>query len=368
MNRALASITAGCIATPLLNAHDDDDKTDLADPEASCGALPDDGIARPVPMILDWRRFRVAQLNHLIAQQLGVERAVEPQRIDYLLPYSSVREDMPLPALFGETGTESAVPPMVPTAKEVDFWVVVAASGEPTGTLTSDNLFKLPGRMYLLNLILRMERLAAEYCYRLPHLFWTLQQNRRHKTLVQSMNFDSRWWRDVDFDDPELLAPILRQCAARAADIQQRRIPLLNERDQLIDEILSDLRDDRTPMAGRRFAMRLLMESTSLRDRKNMLANAATLRPHRQRILDTFGQANMVRDRIVHPYPAMSTQHDRFWGFEDLEPLANEVLDEGLDQPMCRAWSTILEMETLQAVQSFTSSVLEITGILESAE
>jgi hypothetical protein len=371
--RVFSSITASDIATPLACQDDVDSESDITDPFCPQAALIAD-------QIVDWSAFQVAKLNHIIRTAATRVDEEPPTESDFVKPYASVHSETPLVSLFGEliddfveVGDATLPVPPTPNEDQAAFWVVVDADGAPTGTLTPDNLLRLPGRMYLLSLTLRMERLAAEYCYHLPHLFWNLQEDRRRSLFAQSLNYDARWWRQVipehDRADGglELIDESLQPLVFLAAQIQQRQARRVSAQDQEVVEGLSLLQNQTESTAGRRFALRLVMEQTTLRDRKNMLGRSQNLYRHRDLFYAAFDRANAIRDRIVHPYPAMSTDAKRFWDFEELEPMAHEPLDDGLDRPLYEPWPQLLNMKTLSQVRADIAAFRDVIALLKAA-
>ncbi|MBM4011802.1 MAG: hypothetical protein FJ286_10535 [Planctomycetes bacterium] len=363
---AFGTITANAIATPL---HDPrgplDEDGDFTDPFGFCGSLPKSPANAARAEIVDWKSLQVARLNHQIAVATGNGLAAPPDEQDFQMPYVGVLGDTPLPVLFGEPLDGPHEVPRLPVDGEAPFWVVTAGENRLQGTLTADNLLRLPGRLYLFMLILRGEQLAAEYCYRLPHLFSRLRENRQRQAVVQSLNFDSRWQQLADADDETLMDPGLRRIASLAPASRGDHPQLLTASDPLVAELLQRLRANQVPEGGR-MALRLILESTTLRDRKNMLAHANDLQPQQDLIHRVFGHANRIRDRIAHPFPAMSTSHDDFWDFTDLPPMANEPLDEGLDRPLYESWPHLLDLPTLHDIRAFTSELLIVTDLLET--
>ena len=364
---AFATITANAIATPF---HDHqkpcDEHGDFTDPFGFCGGLPESPANGAPAEIVDWKRLQVARLNHQIAVATGNGLMAPPDEQDFHMPYVGVSGDAPLAALFGERVDGPHESPRLPADGKAPFWVVTGPENRLQGTLTADNLLRLPGRLYLFMLVLRAEQLAAEYCYRLPHLFSSLRENRQWQAVVQSLNFDSRWQQLANADDETLMDPGLRRIAILAPASSGDHQQLLTASDPLVAELLQRLRANQVP-AGGRMALRLILESTTLRDRKNMLANANELQPHQDLIHRVFGHANRIRDRIAHPFPAMSTSHVDFWDFTDVPPMANEPLDEGLDRPLYESWPHLLALPTLRDIRAFTTELLLVTDLLESA-
>lgn len=367
MRAAFAGITARDIATSVRDPRKPSgEQDDFTDPFGFCGSLPESAVDGASEQILDWKRLRAAQLNYQIALSTSDGLASPPDEQDFHIPYVRVSGDTPLAVLFGGAVVGPHEVPRLPGADEASFWVVEGPKKNLEGTLTADNLLRLPGRLYLFMLILRAEQLAADYCYRLPHLFWNLQEKRQRQAVVQSLNFDSRWQQLTEADDETLMDPELRRVATLAPASPGDHQQLLTASDPLVTELLQRLRGNQVP-AGGRMALRLILESTSLRDRKNMLAYSNDLRPQRNLIHRVFGHANQIRDRIAHPFPAMSTSHDDFWDFNDLPPMANEPLDEGLDRPLYESWPDLLALPTLRDIRAFTTELLFVTDRLETA-
>ena len=108
-----------------------------------------------------------------------------------------------------------------------------------------------------------------------------------------------------------------------------------------------------------------IIEQTTLRDRKNMLGRSQNLRRHKDKIYEVFERANVIRDRVVHPYPAMSTDAAKFWDFEESQPMANEPLDEGLDRPPYELWPELLQMKNLRDVHITVQQLHEVIRLLD---
>lgn len=368
LHNAFATVRAFEIMTPLYS-RDRANLTfdDVCDPFAGVAALPNMDTPPPARVIVDLTAFRIALVNHIFTEDRDGESVEPPQEIDFLRPYVSVRGNTLLVALFGDNGGGAYQVPTLPGTSDAEFWVVIGPDDKPIGTLTPDNLLRLPGRFYLLSRVLRLEHIAAEYCYRLPHLFWNLKPYRQRKIIAQSLNYDRRWHRQLADADESLMDPRLREAAHKAFLVQNGQHAALQPDSTTVDTALSVLADDGTTVIGRRMAIRLLLESSTIGDRKEMLAHAATLRPHTDQLTQVFDRANFLRNRIAHTFPLMSTSYHAFWDFTEPEPLSHESLDEGFDRPIYESWPELMGMSTLAAVQDFSRSVDIVIAILDAA-
>jgi hypothetical protein len=368
LHNAFATVRAFEIMTPLYSSYRPDlTFDDVCDPFAGVAALPDTDISPPARAIVDMKAFRTARINRILTEGREGESVPPPQEIDFLRPYVSVRGNTLLVALFGDNGGGAYQVPTLPGLSDAEFWVVVGPDDNPIGTLTPDNLLRLPGRFYLLSRVLRLEHIAAEYCHRLPQLFWNLKPNRQRKIFAQSLNYDRRWHRQLADADESLMDPLLLEAAHKAFLVQNGKHAALHPDSTIVRTALSVLADDDRTVIGRRMAIRLLLESSTIGDRKEMLAHAATLRPHTNQLSRVFDRANDLRNRLAHPFPLMSTSYHAFWDFTESEPLSHESLDEGLDRPLYESWPELLGMSTLAAVQDFSRSIDIVTAILDAA-